>query len=86
MSISITGVARVTSQPSDTRTLGSDPQTALTGATDASTATVDAAINPPAPPRFPWLSRLSAQLEPTAKQKPAFPSAPQLGDNLDQAA
>ena len=41
--------------------------------------------NLPKPPRFPWLSRLASQLEPAAKQKPTFPSAPQLGENLDQA-
>jgi len=40
----------------------------------------------PAPPRFPWLSRLSQQLESTAKQKPTFPSAPVLGDNVDRSA
>ena len=40
----------------------------------------------PKPLRFPWLNRLSAQLESAARQKPAFASAPQLGDNLDQAA
>ena len=49
-------------------------------------ATGDAAsIEPPTPPRFPWLSRLSQQLESAARQKPAFPSAPVLGDNLDRA-
>jgi hypothetical protein len=40
----------------------------------------------PTPPRFPWLSRLSQQLESTAKQKPTFPSAPVLGDNVDRSA
>lgn len=44
-----------------------------------------ASTEPPTPPRFPWLSRLSQQLESAARQKPAFPSAPVLGDNLDRA-
>jgi len=46
---------------------------------------IDAVTQLPIPPRFPWLSRLAAQLEPAAKQKPPFPSAPQIGENLDQA-
>ena len=46
---------------------------------------VDQVTQLPVPPRFPWLSRLSQQLEPVAKQKTAFPSAPILGDNVDRA-
>jgi hypothetical protein len=46
---------------------------------------IDQVTHLPVPPRFPWLSRLSTQLEPVAKQKPTFPSAPQLGEKLDQA-
>jgi hypothetical protein len=38
------------------------------------------------PPRFPWLSRLSQQLEQAANKKPAFPPAPMLGDNIDRTA
>ena len=36
--------------------------------------------------RFPWLSRLSRQLESAANQPAAFPAAPALGDHLDQSA
>ena len=46
---------------------------------------VDQSTHQPLPPRFPWLSRLSAQMEPVARQKSPFTSAPMLGDNLDQA-
>ena len=49
-------------------------------------AEIDQFTQQPKPLRFPWLNRLSAQLESAARQKPAFASAPQLGDNLDQAA
>ena len=49
-------------------------------------AEIDQLTQQPKPLRFPWLNRLSAQLESAARQKPAFASAPQLGDNLDQAA
>ena len=38
------------------------------------------------PLRFPWLSRLSAQLEPVARQKSPFTAAPMLGDHVDRAA
>jgi hypothetical protein len=86
MSISINGVGRVKSATSDTRAPGSETQTAISGGRELATPEVDAITNQPVPPRFPWLSRLAAQLEPAAKQKPTFPSAPQLGDNLDQAA
>ena len=47
---------------------------------------LDEVTQQPKAPRFPWLSRLSAELEATAKQKPAFPPAPVLGDNLDHTA
>jgi hypothetical protein len=85
MSISsINGVARVAPTSPDGRAPGNDPQTARSDVALV-TPVLDTITNQPVPPRFPWLSRLSAQLEPTATQKPAFPSAPQLGDNLDQA-
>ena len=52
----------------------------------AATAAPDTtATGEPPPLRFPWLSRLSQQLEAAARQKPAFPSAPVLGDNIDKA-
>ena len=40
----------------------------------------------PAPARFPWLSRLSRELETAAQQPAAFAAAPALGDHLDQSA
>jgi hypothetical protein len=49
-------------------------------------ATVDELGQPPKPPRFPWLSRLSQQLEPASKEPVPFASAPVLGDNIDKAA
>jgi hypothetical protein len=47
---------------------------------------IDAVTQLPAPPRFPWLSRLSQQLEHAARQKPAFAPAPILGDHVDRSA
>lgn len=86
MSISsVTGAALVTSSTADSSAGGA--QTARIGNTEHSTPTSEyVAFVTSAPTRFPWLSRLSEQLDPVAKQKPAFPSAPVLGDNIDKSA
>ena len=88
MSISVHGVGRVSSQPAETPAPASTTASIVRASTSASPVAVeiDETTNLPKPPRFPWLSRLSAQLEPSAKQKPAFPSAPPLGENIDAAA
>ena len=39
-----------------------------------------------APARFPWLSRLSRELESAAQQPATFSAAPELGDHLDRSA
>jgi hypothetical protein len=87
MSISVHGVTRVSSQPAETHPSGTDTAavTANAGNPSVSLVEIDQVTHLPVPPRFPWLSRLSAQLEPVAKQKPTFPSTPSLGENLDQA-
>jgi hypothetical protein len=41
---------------------------------------------PLVPSRFPWLSRLSQQLESASQQRAAFPPAPSLGDHVDHSA
>lgn len=45
---------------------------------------VDETTNQPVPPRFPWLSRLSQQLEKASNQPSPFAAAPLLGDHLDR--
>ncbi len=40
----------------------------------------------PTPLRFPWLSRLSAQLEQAANKPSPYGTAPVIGDNLNEAA
>lgn len=81
----ISGIGRVTPSTADTPA----PNT-LAAAIRASLAVpaveIDAVTQQPMPPRFPWLSRLSQQLESAAKQRPAFAPAPMLGDHLDQSA
>lgn len=85
MSISVHGVGRVSSQPAETHAPAADISAAARTAVSTSLVEIDETTNLPKPPRFPWLSRLASQLEPAAKQKPTFPSAPPLGENLDQA-
>ena len=78
---SIPGVARAGNSTADT------PAPApRQGGAEAPAPKVDAITQQPLPPRFPWLSRLALQLEPAAKQKPAFPPAPMLGDHVDKSA
>ena len=52
----------------------------------AAQPTLDEGTQQLAVARFPWLSRLSRQLESAANQPAAFPAAPALGDHLDQSA
>ena len=86
-----TGITAVTSIPATTRV--QTPAAASTGLTaarpDAATPArpqVDALTQQPLPPRFPWLSRLSHELEAASHQRSAFSAAPALGDHLDQSA
>lgn len=50
------------------------------------TVQIDQATQRPIPPRFPWLSRLTAELEAAAKQRPTFPPTASLGNNIDKTA
>jgi hypothetical protein len=89
MSISVNGVSRTS--PIENINVNTNAKTATTSTTAAvsaaaKTSEADSKAAAAAPIHFPWLSRLTAELEPVAKQKPAFPSTPALGDNLDQAA
>jgi len=84
MSISVHGVTRVSSQPAETHASNIDTAAAR-ASNSVPLVEIDQVTHLPVPPRFPWLSRLATQLEPVAKQKPSFPSAPLLGENLDQA-
>ena len=47
---------------------------------------IDEQTQLPVPPRFPWLSRLSQQLESASGKRPSFPAAPVLGDHVDRSA
>ncbi|MFT3664514.1 hypothetical protein [Piscinibacter sp.] len=47
---------------------------------------IDENTNQPVPPRFPWLSRLTRELEPASKQPSPYGSVPLLGEKLDRQA
>lgn len=86
MNITVSGVSRVAAATAETHAPDM-PASVKPRASDAySLVEIDSATNLPKPPRYPWLSRLATELEPAAKQKPPFPSTPQLGEHIDQAA
>jgi len=82
---SVKAAERIAPTLADAHATAAKPLSPQESASVVATVETDPVTNMPLPPRFPWLSRLSAQLESVAKQKPLFASAPLLGDNLDQA-
>lgn len=82
---SLTGATRT---PSSTAEGAGTPTAARVAEGAARPAASDGenAQDPPAPPRFPWLSRLALQLESAARQKASFAQAPVLGDHIDKSA
>jgi len=80
----ITGIGRVATSTADTPAPSTG--TALARHSVVPAVEIDAITQQPLPPRFPWLSRLSHQLEAAARQRPAFPPAPVLGDHVDRSA
>ncbi|MBC8055584.1 MAG: hypothetical protein H7Y61_03280 [Rhizobiales bacterium] len=77
----ITGLSRVA--VTTTETPASTPPARMSNPVPE--VAIDEVTQQPLPPRFPWLSRLSQQLEQAALQKPAFAPAPILGDNIDRS-
>ena len=85
-----TSVTRITATPADVAaptaaTRSSSAATAGSPNTSDNGVKLDEATNEPLPPRFPWLSRLSQQLEAASNKRQTF-SVPILGDNLDKKA
>ena len=81
---SINGTGRVSTPMADTPA----PATAAASRQSGTVAgaEIDQLTQQPKPLRFPWLNRLSQQLEQAAQQQPSFPAAPVLGDHLDKSA
>ena len=80
----ITGPDRV-SPPSTSMDSAPSPNTAMS-AVDPSAPVLDRLTQQSPPARFPWLNRLSQELEVAARQSAVFPTAPMIGDSLDQSA
>ena len=55
-------------------------------AVDTSKPQLDEATGLPLPPRFPWLSRITRELERASNQPPTYQPAPLIGENLDKSA
>jgi hypothetical protein len=77
-----TAAVAISTQPTDAAA-------AANGSADAAGAAqndIDQATNRPVPLRFPWLSRLTQQLEPASQQPMGFAAAPVIGDLLNRSA
>jgi hypothetical protein len=79
---SINGPGRVSTATADTPA----STTAARQTPAAPVVEIDEQTQLPVPPRFPWLSRLSLQLESASGKRPSFPAAPVLGDHVDRSA
>jgi hypothetical protein len=66
--------------------LDATTQQRQTELTPTLTVQLDKITQEPIPPRFPWLSRLSAELEAAAKQRPTFPPTSAVGNNINKIA
>lgn len=78
----IQGVGRV----SPTDTASRSPDTDQNRKSTPSIVEIDEKTQQPKPPRFPWLSRLSRELEAASGKQPPYGSVPITGENLDQKA
>ncbi|MDP1902189.1 MAG: hypothetical protein Q8K96_17335 [Rubrivivax sp.] len=78
----VTGVGRVV-QPAAASRPPADPASPQAREADP-LVRVDRVTQQPLPPRFPWLSWLTAHLGPASKQPAPYGSVPPLGENIDQ--
>lgn len=79
-SVSAAASSAGTARPSAART--TDEATAAT----ANEQQIDKTTGQPVAPRFPWLSRITAQLEKASNRGSPYGSAPLIGENVDKAA
>ena len=87
--MSINGISpngRVSALTAETSTPASFTRTALSESISGGSAAAESMHESPRPLRFPWLTRLSTQLEAAANQRAAFAAAPVLGDVVDKSA
>jgi hypothetical protein len=86
--MSINGVTpsgRVSALTADTPTPAHFTRTAVSESINGSSTEPESLQDAPRPVRFPWLARLSTQLEAAANQRANFAAAPVLGDIVDKS-
>jgi len=86
--MSVNGVSptgRVSALTADTPTPANFTRTAVSESISRSNTEAESLLDAPRPVRFPWLARLSTQLEAKANQRAAFAAAPVLGDIVDKS-
>ncbi len=86
--MSVNGVtpnARVSALTAETPTPANFTRTAVSVSIHGQGADPESPLETPRPVRFPWLARLSTQLEAAANQRAAFAAAPVLGDIVDKS-
>ena len=86
--MSVSGVSpsgRVSALTADTPTPANFTRTAVSASIHGKSADPESLQETPRPVRFPWLARLSTQLEAAANQRAAFAAAPVLGDIVDKS-
>jgi hypothetical protein len=88
MTMSINATTRVPTPASDTSATGAATATAAATTSPAigDEAGFSADLKAPEVRHFPWLSRLTSQLDAVAVQKSPFAGAPMVGETLNQAA
>jgi len=82
----VTPSGRVSALTTDTPTPANFTRTAVSESINRTSAEPESLLEAPRPVRFPWLARLSTQLEAAANQRAAFAAAPVLGDIVDKSA
>ena len=86
--MSVNGVTpngRVSALTADTPIPANFTRTAVSESIHGQRGEPESALEMPRPVRFPWLARLSTQLEAAANQRAAFAAAPVLGDIVDKS-
>lgn len=81
----VTPGGRVSALTADTPTPANFTRTAVSQSINGKNAEPESLLETPRPMRFPWLARLSTQLEAAANQRAAFAAAPVLGDIVDKS-
>lgn len=81
----VTPTGRVSALTADTPTPANFTRTAVSESIRSSTVELESLHDTPRPVRFPWLARLSSELESAANQRAAFAAAPVLGDIVDRS-